>query len=199
MKYVNEVGLNDRIVYDSISPIIKEEELNAIKESKIKTAIILVWNFKDPWVKWLLVILKSLLNLAEESGLEKPLIDFSPFTIPHIGVVSRAVYLAKEEYGPPTGCGPGNATTKWTKSKREWGSDVHKACEFSLHTIATALGANFLFYAPIESTDWIFPSCALADASIATASKELGTRILLKEHPVYKLFPQIARELEKTV
>jgi tetrahydromethanopterin S-methyltransferase subunit H len=121
---------------------------NMIKEAKIKTAIILVWNFKDPWVKGLLSTLKGLLNLAEESGLEKPLTDFSPFTIPHIGVVSRAVYLAKEEYGLPTGCGPGNATTKWTKSKREWGSDVHKACESSLYYHRNSLGSQFSILCP---------------------------------------------------
>lgn len=202
LKYIVEAGLTDRIIYNSISPLITEDELNAIKKSKIKAAIVFSWNYAYPWAEGLLSVLKGepkkkgLLKIAEEAGVEKILIDIlAGGTIPATGVSCNAIWMIKDETEFPAGYGPGNATTKWMECEK-WGKDIFKACESSVHAVSAFLGANFLFYARIESANHIFPACAAADAMLATACMELGSQPV-KDHPLYKLFPDVVKQIQK--
>lgn len=205
LNYIAEVGLADRIIYNSLMsvPLPKKDEINAIKESKIKAAILLCYNVRDRTAKGVLPLLngkeeeKGLLKLAEEAGIEKPLVDTTIFTyIPSIGLGARACFIVKEKTGLPVGGSPGNATTLWKKPK-EWGLDIFKACEAASQAVPLALGADFLLYGPIESASWLFPACAAVDAMIATVARaEFGIKTLTNKHPLYKLFPQFIKKLE---
>jgi tetrahydromethanopterin S-methyltransferase subunit H len=200
LDYLKQTGLNKRAIYNSISPATQESELNAIAESKVKTAILLTYNFKDPWVKGLLSVLRGteaepgLLSVAEDTGIDNPLVDTCVTSIPSIGVSARAIQSVKAEFGVPSGCGAANATTRWKLPKQKWGSTVYKACEASAQTSTIAMGADFLMYGPIESSPWIFPASAAIDAIVATAVHELGTRTFTEDHPLTKLFPEISEK-----
>lgn len=204
LNYLKQTGLIDRTIYNSISPTIRKNELNAIKESKVKAAIILSFNFTDPWVRGLLSVLrgtqqkKGLLSMAEEAGIDKPLVDNCVTSIPSIGISARAIQSVKAEFGIPAGCGAANATTRWKEPKKKWGDAVFKACEASSQTLTLALGADFLMYGPIESSNWIFPASAAVDAMVATAAKELGTETATEEHPLYKLFPKVSAKIDES-
>ncbi|MFX0195515.1 MAG: tetrahydromethanopterin S-methyltransferase subunit H [Candidatus Hodarchaeota archaeon] len=210
LKHIVDVGLSDRIVYNSIMsvPLPKEDEINAIKESKVKSAILLCYNTKDRTAKGVLSLLKGsaeqkgMLKIAEETGIEKPLVDTTIFTyVPSIGVGAKACFRVKDELGIPVGGAPGNATTMggplW-KIAKSWGLDTFKACDTASQVVPIALGADFLLYGTIESAPWIFPSCAMVDAMLATAARaEYGISTLSTEHPLYKLFPEFVEKLEK--
>jgi tetrahydromethanopterin S-methyltransferase subunit H len=210
LKHVAEVGLSDRIIYNSITsaPFPKEDEINAIKESKVKAAILLCYNVKDRTAKGVLSLLKGteeqkgMLKIAEEASIEKPLIDATIFTyVPSIGVGAKACLLVKDELGIPVGGSPGNATAMggplWRMAK-PWGLDTFKACEAASQVVPLALGADFLLYGTIESAPWLFPACAMVDAMRATAARvEFGINTLTTEHPLYKLFPEFVEMLEK--
>jgi tetrahydromethanopterin S-methyltransferase subunit H len=184
LNYIAEVGLENRILYNSIY-FPKADEIEAIKESKIKSALLLAYNIKDRAPRGVLSLLKDskdqkgLLTIAEEAGIEKLLIDTTLFTyIPSIGAGAKACYMVKEELGLPAGGSPGNATTVWKKSKK-FGEDV-------------------LLYGVIESAPWIFPACAAVDAMIAADARvEFGTKTLTKNHPLNRLFPEFIEQLEK--
>ena len=47
-KYAEEAGLSKRVVYNSISPNSSEREITAIKEAKIKSAILLIPQLQKP-------------------------------------------------------------------------------------------------------------------------------------------------------
>ena len=200
LQYLKQTGLNDRAIYNSISPATKEDELKALKESEVKSAILLTYNFKDPWVKGLLPVLRGigsksgLLSVAAETGIDKPLVDICVTSVPSIGISARAIRCVKAEFGVPSGCGAANATTRWKEPKKRWGEDVYKACEASSQTLTIAMCADFLMYGPIESSPWIFPASAAVDAIVATAAHELGTRTRTEEHPLSKLFPEISKK-----
>ena len=205
LKYLKQVGLIDKTIYNSISPTTNTEELEAIKAAKLKTSILLAYNFENPWVKGLMSIVqgtseqKGLLNMAKTSGINQPLIDTCVTSIPSIGISARTIQRVKAELGIPAGCGAANATTRWKDPKKKWGNDVFKACEASLQTLTLAMGADFLMYGPIESANWIFPAAAAVDATVATAAKELGTNLVSTEHPLWKLFPKIATKIEQEI
>ncbi|UCG37275.1 MAG: tetrahydromethanopterin S-methyltransferase subunit H [Candidatus Bathyarchaeota archaeon] len=203
LRYLEETGLLDKAIYNSISPITRGEELNAIKDSGVKAAIVLSFNFKNPWSEGLLSVIrgtqekKGLLSVAKEAGIEIPLVDCSVTSVPSIGISARTIRSVKAEFGIPSGCGAANASTRWKEAKK-WGLDIFKACEASLHTLTLAMCADFLMYGPIESANWIVPASAAVDATIAAAAKELGTAPATSEHPLCKLFPEVSAKILKS-
>jgi tetrahydromethanopterin S-methyltransferase subunit H len=203
LKYVSEIGLTGRIVYNSIySP--SEAEVDAIRDSKVEAAILLAYNVKDRTTEGVLSLLRGtdeapgLLEVSERAGITKPLVDTTLFTyIPSIGMGARACFRVKEELGLPAGGAPGNATAIW-KQPEDWGSDVAKVNYVAPQMVPLALGADFLLYGVIEVAPWIFPACAAVDAMIAsTAQIEHDVEALTEEHPLYRLFPEFVEHIEK--
>ena len=70
LKHAKEIGVIDRAIYNSINPEITQEEISAIRESGIKSAILLTLNTKNPTVQGRMEALQSLLKLADETGIE---------------------------------------------------------------------------------------------------------------------------------
>ncbi|MDH7477990.1 MAG: tetrahydromethanopterin S-methyltransferase subunit H, partial [Candidatus Bathyarchaeota archaeon] len=117
-KYVKEVGLGQRVVYNSITPHIKEEEISAINEAKIKSAILLTLNTKNPTISGRLQVLDELLAIAQKASVENILVDTTVLDLPDPGPVSRAIYLVKEKYGLPAGAGTHNAVERWNSRRK---------------------------------------------------------------------------------
>ena len=187
-KYVAEVGLSDRVVYNSITPHIKEEEITAIKEAKIKSAILLTLNTKNPTVSGRLQVLDELLTIAQKAGIEKYLVDTTVLDIPDPGPVSKAVYLVKEKYGLPAGAGTHNAVDRW-KERRKLDQTRYLLASSVANVFPISVGADFILYGPIESSSNAYFYCALADTYVAyCVGQEFGIRPLTKDHPLFKIF-----------
>lgn len=202
LEYVTEVGLIDRIVYNSIyAP--SETEIEAIRDSKVEAAILLAYNVKDRTSEGVLSLLNGsdgnpgLLEVSERAGITKPLVDTTIFTyIPSVGIGARACLRVKDELGLPSGGAPGNAASVWKKPK-EWGSDITKVIYTTSQVVPMVMGADFLLYGEIEAAPMVFPTCAAVDAmTAATAQVEHGLKTLTEEHPLYKLFPEFVEKIE---
>jgi len=203
LEHVSEIGLTDRIVYNSIyAP--SETEVDAIRDSNVEAAILLAYNVRDRTTEGVLSLLRGsegkpgLLEVSERASITKPLVDTTIFTyIPSIGMGARACLRVKEELGLPAGGAPGNATAVWGQSE-DLGQDVAKINYVAPQMVPLTLGADFLLYGVIEAAPWIFPACAAVDAMIAsTAQIEHGVETLTEEHPLYKLFPEFVEHIEK--
>jgi len=94
----------------------------AIKDAGLKSAIIIAFNTKKPTVEgrteilWGSIETKGLLEVAEETGIEKTLIDVTDVTDP--GPAVKAIYLVKKEFGLPAGSGANNAMETWLRRKK---------------------------------------------------------------------------------
>lgn len=206
LDHIANVGLADRIIYNSLMsvPSPAEDEIAAIKASGVTAALLLCYNRKDRTAPGVLSLLKGteekrgLLRIAQEAGIDKPLIDTTIFTyIPSIGVGARACFLVKKELGLPVGGSPGNATTVWKKPKH-WDVPTHQACKTAAQVVPLTVGADFLLYGPIELAPHLFPACATVDAMMATVARaEFGLQTVSKDHPLSKLFPDFVEKLEK--
>ncbi len=192
VKHVGEVGLADRAVYNSIMPGVKpedrEKEVTAIKDAGVKAAILLTFNPKMSTIKGRLEVLKELLDIAKEAGIEKTIVDTTILDVPDPGPVSKTIYLVKENYGLPAGSGAHNAIDRW--------HERHKL-EPTRYLMSTAvafastimMGADFLLYGPLKRAPETYTTCALADAYVAySMQQEYGIRPLEREHPLYKIF-----------
>lgn len=193
IKYSTEVGLNNRIVYNSINYHVNDEEIKALKENKVKAAIILTYNPQNVWSAGRIEILKGkpsqkgLLKISEDAGIEKPLIDTAVLDVPSIGLAVEATLLVKKEFGLPCGGGPVNAVSEWKRVK-ELGVHAKNVCMANAVTAMQYAGANFVLYGPIGKAEVIFPAAAMADALTAYNARVHGIRLKTRNHPLLKIF-----------
>jgi len=195
LKAVKEHGLQKRAVFNAISPQTTREELAAIRDSGVPSAILMAQNESDYSAYGRVSILrgfekqKGLLDVAKEVGVDKILVDTIVFDIPSIAYAVEAIRLVKEEFGLPAGCSPANATYDWKLAQDRALRNGFGAYNASAHTIAQIGGANFLIYGPIKQVRNVIPSCAMTDAIIAyNATKQYRTKPLVESHPLYKIF-----------
>lgn len=194
IKHVEEVGLTDRALLNSINPITEPEVLSALKESGIRSAIVMTLNTRMPTVQGRLEVLsgegqsRGMLEISEEAGVESILIDTTVLDIPDPGPVSKAIYMVKDRYGLPAGCGAHNALGRWME-RRKLDRTTRLICNAAIHVMPITMGADFMIYGPISRAPEIYTACALADAYVAYSMRQqYRIRPLTNEHPLFKIF-----------
>lgn len=191
--YAVEIGLQDRIVYNSINYTLRKEEVEAIREIGLKAAIIQAFNPSNALPDGMISILKGnhgaegLLNEALRAGIEKPLILTPVLDVPAIGFAVRGVYLVKEEFGFPAGTAPVGVVGQWRRVE-DLGKYAKRICRGGAITLAQAMGADFIIYGSVAKARNVFPICAMVDAIIAYNARTYGIRPKTKNHPLYKIF-----------
>jgi len=194
-RHAIEIGLADRVIYNSIQKDAKDEELEAIRNLGIKAATILAYDPHDESLNasasGRLDILKEILPLSEKAGIEKAFLDTAmPAFGTGIGAATRAIYLVKEEYGDRCAVGThtSNATGTCSWVKANLSAEDRRACDASQNAIMPILGADWIMFGPVETADYIFPAVATIDTYIITATAELGINPAVEGmHPIFKL------------
>lgn len=190
VKWVSEVGLSDRAINNSIYKGVKDAELENLKNSGIKASIVLCNNPKDETANGRLSILEEILPLVDKAGIEAALIDTAmPSWGIGIGAGLRAIYLIKERFGDrgAVGTGIGNVTDTLGWVKGSFQKEIRRACDASQSAILPVLGADWIMFGPIELGEYVFPTVAVIDTYVLTATAELGTRPLVDGlHPLFK-------------
>jgi len=195
LETVNDHGLQQRAVFNAISTQTSREELEAIRASKVTSAVLLAQNETDYSPQGRVSILKGfegqrgLLEIAKEANVDKILIDTIVFDVPSIAYAVEAIKLVKEELAHPAGCSPANATYDWKLCQEKALRKGFAAYNASAHSIAQLGGANFLIYGPLKQARNVIPACAMTDAIIAYHNtKQFGIKPLVPNHPLYKIF-----------
>ncbi|NHI83636.1 MAG: tetrahydromethanopterin S-methyltransferase subunit H [Candidatus Thorarchaeota archaeon] len=198
LRYSEEVGLLDRAVYNSVGASAAQNELDALQEMQHEAAIILAFNPQDASIAGRRAILEEgalqletgLLELAQELGITKPLIDTATTAMgAGAGTAASFVFVSKSLYGHPTGSGVHNAPSSWPwlRSYKKMDRDAYKTCDIASNLIAHLMGADFLLYGPIAYADKVFPVVAMADVFSAESVKmEFGIDPV-EGHPFRKL------------
>ncbi len=188
-RVAKQMGLQDRCIYNSIYKGINKAELSSLKESGIKTCIVIADNPKDNSAEGKVQIIDEVLTLSHKAGITKPLIDASiPAFTPEMGSAVRAMALIKEHFGHPVGLVSGNVATTMSWVKAKIAKEFRKGCLTATNSIMQTAGANWLMIGPAEQAEWIFPAVAVTDTYIATAASNLGTKPLDNSHPIHKIF-----------
>jgi tetrahydromethanopterin S-methyltransferase subunit H len=186
LNYVKEVGVKNPIIYNSILPEYKKEELEKIKETEVKTVVLLGFNPKNFTSIGRIQTIKNLLSIVQKAGITQPLIDTAIIDIPSLGLASKALFDLKNELGLPVGCGPHNAIGTWQGLKTKMGFQARYPCVASANALPVIFGADFILYGPIEYANFIFPAVALIDAALAQLRIELKKPVS-KTHPIFKI------------
>jgi len=95
LEYAKEHALKNEIVYNSITPEYKQEEIEKIKETGIKSAILLAYNIREFTSEGRIKAIRALLPVAYQAGIKNPLIDTCVLDIPSLGMACRALFELK--------------------------------------------------------------------------------------------------------
>ncbi len=217
LKYADEVGLTEKAVYNSINISCTDEEIEAIKNSRIEASIVLAFNPKDSKVAGKIDLLetgagtveKGLIYLARDLGITKPLCDAATLPIgAGAGSSIAAGFAVKSKFGVPVGLGIHNAPSAWTwlkafrkehaekiadperPGKTKWaglGADVFKICDVASNIMPIIAGHDFVLYGPIENASLAFPLVGMADMIVSEANTAEHEIEAVEPHPIVNL------------
>jgi tetrahydromethanopterin S-methyltransferase subunit H len=197
VKYATEIGVADRAIHNSINASITPEELLAVKESDLDSAIVLAFNAMEKGTLGKMNILtkaaggakKGMLEYAKECGITRPLIDVAAMPLgAGSGATYRAVIAVKAQLGLPVGAGFHNGASAWDWMKK-WKKQHKEAfapVDIGSNLVAGIIGADYYLYGPIENAPMVFPAAAMVDIMKAESAEELGLKVLTDDHPIKK-------------
>jgi tetrahydromethanopterin S-methyltransferase subunit H len=190
IKWANEVGLSARIINNSIYRGVKEKELQNLKDCGVKASIILCDNPADESFQGKLDVLPEILEMGDKAGIEGALIDTAiPSWGIGVGAGVRAIYVIKEMYGDraAVGTGIGNVSDTLGWIKGNFPKEIRKAVDAAQNAILPVIGADWIMFGPIEFAEFVFPTIAVIDTYVLTATADLGTMPAIEGmHPLYK-------------
>ena len=177
-----------RLIYNSIGEDCTDEELDFLKKSEVKSALLLAFSMKaiKPAAK-IKLLRDKLVPAAERAGIENIIVDVGVMDVASISWVALAIQAVKNEFGYPAGCAPANALFEWQKMKNR-GKPIFHAAAASINSMIRLMGADFCLYGPIENATWVYPSMATIDALIAYSGRLKGIQPASRDHPLYKIF-----------
>ena len=196
-EYVQDVGLAERAVYNSISMAAEPGEIEAVKNSDIDASILLGFNPMTPGVEGKIeiwetggaVIDQGILEMADECGITKPWMDVAVTPLGQgAGPAVRTSYAVKAKWGYPVGSGIHNVPSAWDwlRGYKKEHKEAWPVCDIGSNIVQQMAGGDFVLFGPIENARLAFPACGMADIMIAEAAKDIGTEPI-EEHPINNL------------
>jgi N5-methyltetrahydromethanopterin:coenzyme M methyltransferase subunit H len=187
IKYIGEIGGQNRVIYNSLTPESKAEEFQLLKENKFENFILLAletskWttNARMDVIKNLIVKVKAAKFAKENFFVDCCVIDFTS-----LGLAMNAMEETKMLYGFPVGCGAHNAVDTWRNLKAKFG-DIKTYATIVASTITLGAGADFILYGPIKLAELVYPNVAFIKAAHSQLLFDEG-KFAPPTHPVFKI------------
>lgn len=188
-RHVGEIGIQDRVIYNSIESSTKQAqtEIDAMADAGIEAAVLLSIDTGNLTLQGRFDALEKNLEMAEEAGVEKVMVDPAVIDIPDSGYIAKAIYEIKDRYGLPSGCSPHNEVIRW-----EMHDPLHEDSRLLRQAVANAIivfaGADFNLYGPVHDAERMYEVTSLADAYVGYAAQMGENRRPPKDHPLYRIF-----------
>jgi len=197
-RFVAELGLQDRLLYNSITPWDEdiETQVAELKELGIKHVVIQAFDMEDKGPRGRVKSLQKMLPLVEKGNFQSILIDTSVMSLPFTAFSLVANRLIKQEFGLPVGCAPSNGTYMWKKAVGEEGASKFPPVDAAIEAI-TAMGSDFIFYGPMTGTGRVFAAVAATTSLLATLAYAEGAPLPSGAHPLNLLFPEAVEQLQE--
>ncbi|GAB4247969.1 MAG: tetrahydromethanopterin S-methyltransferase subunit H [Thermoleophilia bacterium] len=203
-EYVAELGLQDRLLYNSItvwSPDVPAE-VEQVKGLGVKHVVLVVMDMADQLPSGRIKSLDEMLKQIEPGNFESILVDTSVMNLPATGICALSNRLVKAKYGLPAGAASANGTYMWQKStwrdnKDKWGEAAFAGLDAGTHAASIALWGDFIFSGPMWGMDHVFPAVAAAHSMVSTMNyAENGSLTENEETPIHKLWPDYVKTLK---
>jgi tetrahydromethanopterin S-methyltransferase subunit H len=157
LRYVKEVGLIDRVIYNSLTAKSRDEEYKLLQESGVDKAVLLLYTDKVLDVEARIKSLELMLEKTRVYGVDKYMVDTFVIDLPSLSTAMRTAIEIKKRFGLPVGCGAHNAISAQRKAfKERFGSEWVKIMELASNLAPIVIGSDFLLYGPIETSNEVF-------------------------------------------
>lgn len=186
LEVAKQMNQLDRIIYNSVSESVKDNELKQAVDLGCKNAIVMLVNQKNPTAKGKIAAARELIPKAYEIGFENLILDLAVLDIVEVGTSAAAIRDLKEEFGIPCGCSPTHThRDRWSKASL-FSPSEQAAARVSCATMLQMAGADYVIF-DIKQTE-VIPAMAMVDAEIAYGAKNWRIRPKAKKHPLYSVF-----------
>lgn len=183
-KIAGEIGISERVIYNSISAGASPEELGAISDSGITSAVLLAFNPADLGVKGKIYLLEDgggllpsgLVELAREAGITRPLVDTAVMAAEQgAGAALRAIIVSKAKWGLPSGCALHNAVESYQPLAGLKGEErkLYRYVDTASAIMPIMAGGDFVIYGPIEHARRACHTASFADEMMRQAAADL--------------------------
>ncbi|MDH5807044.1 MAG: hypothetical protein QXW62_00495 [Candidatus Methanomethylicaceae archaeon] len=181
-KKAKDLGISNKCVVNSISPLTTDNELKAIKEYGIKSVILQLLDPNAIYPEEKLCILKDIM-LEKCKGLEIA-VDVGVIDFTSVWLAIESMKLIKKELSIPVGCAPSNAAYQPLINKKV-NKTTTRAINVALTSIIQMANADFIIYGPLKAASYIFEAVAVIEGIKGYGEKLQGKK-LDKNHPLYK-------------
>jgi tetrahydromethanopterin S-methyltransferase subunit H len=197
-RYIAEQGIQDRVLYNSITPWDEniEAQVAEIKELGIKHVVVQTFDMEDKRPTGRVKSLKSLLPIIEKGDFDSILVDTAVMNLPATAFSLVANHLIKQEFGLPVGCASSNGSYMWRKRASERDRYKFTAIDTGVQAIS-ALMSDFIFYGPMTGTTRVFPAVAAASSMMAALAYDESGLLPVGNHPLKLLFPDVVEQFQK--
>jgi len=193
LNHLKEIGALENVIYNSFNLGVTEKEIETLKENPPKGAILLGYNPQKNNTQGRVDIIKDggalmekgLLPLAKDAGVEYLLLDTAATPFGEKACESlRAVPVFKNEFGLPTGCSLHNTVESWKwLDEYESEENIFRTLDASIDNLPVLLGADFIYYGPIENAGLALPNMAMVDKLMAEGAEDYFGAEISEEHP----------------
>ncbi len=168
-EYIAELGLQDKFLYNSITPWDKDipGQVARLKDLGIKHVIIQAFDDQDQSPAGRLASAERILDQGA-ADFDTVIVDTSVMNLPSTSFSLLANKLIKEKLGLPCGSAYSNGTHMWKEAKEAWGLDGFRAMDAVAQGMSTALWSDFDLYGPIVTASRIFPAVATGQILLST-------------------------------
>lgn len=195
-----ELGLEDRVIANGIYVDSTREEIEALEESGIKTAVLMAFDPRNPYEsmpaeKRLSLLEEKLLRIAKEAGIENPIVDAIVIDPASIAISAETINMVKRRHGLPAGCAPANALGP--VAKKVVGVEGMIAIHGTIAAMLRVFGADYVMYGPIGRIKYIVKSVATVESLLGYMLRRKGTR-LPSSHPLRMYWKNIQKLFSRT-
>lgn len=198
-EYIAGKGLQDRLVYNSITPWDKDipGQVKRLRELGIKHVIVQAYDVADPMPQGRLTCFIKMMEVISEGNFASVLVDTSVMNLPAIAFSGAANKIVKEATGWPAGVASSNGTYMWKEAREIFGVDGFAAMNAAGQGASALLWSDFIFYGPIVAAPKMFPAVVSGAVMAATMGYyETGKLPVNENHPIYKFFGDFAEKLK---
>lgn len=196
-EYVAKLGVQDKFLYNSITPWDKDikGQVDKLKDLGIKHVVVQAFDDTDQTPSGRLRSLENILSQGAD-GFDTVIVDTSVMNLPATSFSLIANRLIKEKTGLPCGGAYSNGTHMWKGAKDVWGLEGFKAMDAVAQAMSSVLWSDFNFYGPIVTAPRIFPAVATAHILLSTlVFDETKTIPENPELPIRKYFSDFIDKL----
>jgi tetrahydromethanopterin S-methyltransferase subunit H len=198
-EYVAKLGVQDKFLYNSITPWDKDikGQIRKLKDLGIRHVVVQAFDDKDQSPAGRVKSLEDILSQGAD-GFDTVLVDTSVMNLPATSFSLIANRLIKEKTGLPCGGAYSNGTHMWKASKEIWGMEGFRAMDAVAQAMSSVLWSDFNFYGPIVTAPRIFPAVATAHVLLSTlVYDETGVIPENGDLPVRKYFADFIEKLKE--